>query len=149
MRAVVQRVLKSSVVVDGETIGKIGSGLIVLLGVEKEDTERDVKYMVHKVLGLRIFPDDEGKMNRSLQDINGQLLVVSQFTLMGDTRKGNRPSFIHAADPETGNRLYERFVDQARGQGTHVETGQFQADMKVELVNDGPVTILLDSRKLF
>lgn len=149
MRAVVQRVSKSSVVVDGEIVGAIKKGFLVLLGVEKKDTQRDVEYMVHKVLGLRIFPDDEGKMNRSLQDINGELLVVSQFTLLGDTRKGKRPSFINAADPETGNRLYKDFVTLARGQGTRVATGQFQADMQVELINDGPVTILLDSNKLF
>jgi D-tyrosyl-tRNA(Tyr) deacylase len=149
MRAVVQRVLESSVKVDHQIIGKIGSGLLVLLGVEQEDSTRDVEYLVHKVLNLRIFEDDQGKMNRSLQDINGELLVVSQFTLLGDTRKGHRPSFIHAADPETGARLYDEFVEQARGQGRKVETGKFQADMQVELVNDGPVTILLDSRKLF
>ena len=149
MRAVIQRVLRSSVLVDGATIGEIGAGLLVLLGVEKEDTIRDVEYLVHKILALRIFEDNQGKMNRSLGDIQGQLLVVSQFTLLGDTRKGNRPSFIRAADPETGNRLYEEFVALARGQGTLVQTGKFQADMKVELVNDGPVTILMDSRKLF
>jgi D-tyrosyl-tRNA(Tyr) deacylase len=149
MRAVVQRVSRSSVVVDGNTVGEIGAGLLVLLGVQKEDTSRDVEYLVHKVLSLRIFEDDQGKMNRSLEDVKGELLVVSQFTLLGDTRKGNRPSFIQAADPEIGNRLYEEFVERARGQGTHVATGTFQADMKVELVNDGPVTILLDSRKLF
>ncbi len=149
MRAVIQRVLRSSVLVDGTVVGEIGNGLLVLLGVEKEDTICDVEYLVHKILALRIFEDNQGKMNRSLGDIQGQLLVVSQFTLLGDTRKGNRPSFIRAADPETGNRLYEEFVALARGQGTLVQTGKFQADMKVELVNDGPVTILMDSRKLF
>ena len=149
MRAVIQRVLRSSVLVDGTVVGEIGNGLLVLLGVEKEDTICDVEYLVHKILALRIFEDSQGKMNRSLGDIQGQLLVVSQFTLLGDTRKGNRPSFIRAADPETGNRLYEEFVALARGQGTLVQTGKFQADMKVELVNDGPVTILMDSRKLF
>lgn len=149
MRAVVQRVTESSVVVEGTTIGQIGRGLLVLLGVEKNDTPRDAEYLVNKVIGLRVFPDDEGKMNRGLIEANGRLLVVSQFTLLGDMRKGMRPSFINAADPEHGNQLYEKFVEIARGQGVEVQTGQFRADMKVHLVNDGPVTIMIDSRKTF
>ena len=149
MRAVVQRVSESFVIVDGNKVGEIGRGLMVLLGVEKNDTERDVDYLVNKVTGLRVFNDPDGKMNLGLEEVQGQLLVVSQFTLLGDARKGKRPSFIHAADPGEGNRLYELFVDKARGLGIEVQTGQFQADMKLHLVNDGPVTILLDSRKTF
>ena len=149
MRAVVQRVSQSHVVVDGETVGKIGEGLMVLLGVEDGDNESDAKYLVSKVIGLRIFNDEQGKMNRSLQDIGGQLLVISQFTLLGDARKGRRPSFIHAASPDEGDRLYQHFVELAQQEGISVSTGQFQADMKVHLINDGPVTILLDSKKQF
>lgn len=147
MRAVVQRVLNSSVVVDEKIVGEIGHGLMVLLGVEKDDTEDDAKFLVNKITGLRIFNDEQGKMNLGLKDVGGELLVVSQFTLLGDVRKGKRPSFINAASPDEGNRLYEFFVSEARGQGTRVETGQFQADMKVALVNDGPVTILVDTRR--
>ena len=149
MRAVVQRVSESSVTVDGNIVGKIGRGLMVLLGVEKNDTDQDAEYLVNKVIGLRVFEDDEGKMNRELVEADGQLLVISQFTLLGDARKGKRPSFIRAADPVEGNRLYEKFVEIARSKGFDVQTGQFQADMKLHLVNDGPVTILLDSRKTF
>ena len=145
MRAVVQRVAESSVTVANKRVGQIKRGLLVLLGVERGD----LSYLVNKVLGLRIFEDADGKMNLSVQDVGGQLLVVSQFTLLGDTRKGKRPSFINAADPETGNQLYLDFVELARGQGMHVETGEFQANMQVSLINDGPVTILLDSRKKF
>ena len=148
MRAVIQRVSQSQVQVAGETVGKIAEGLLVLLGVEEGDDQKDLDYMVKKVLGLRIFEDDEGKMNLSVLDVSGSLLVVSQFTLLGDARKGNRPSFVRAAEPEVGNRLYEEFCVQARQKGVTVETGQFRAMMSVALVNEGPVTILLDSRKL-
>lgn len=149
MRAVVQRVSRASVTVDGEIVGKIDRGLLVLLGVSNKDVEKDVLYCVEKTLNLRIFEDAEEKMNLSLLDISGELLVVSQFTLYGDTRRGRRPSFIEAAAPEEANRLYEHFVAEARKQVAKVETGRFQAKMDVELVNDGPVTILIDSEKLF
>lgn len=149
MRAVVQRVSRASVTVDSEITGKIGKGILVLLGVSAEDDERDAVYLIDKVINLRIFEDEAGKMNLSLADIGGELLVVSQFTLYGDTRRGRRPSYIEAAPPEKANRLYEFFVTEARQQIEIVETGRFQAMMDVELVNDGPVTILLDSRKLF
>ena len=149
MRAVVQRVSRASVTVDGETVGKIDRGLLVLLGVSNKDAEKDVHYCVEKTLNLRIFEDADGKMNLSLLDIAGELLVVSQFTLYGDTRRGRRPSFIEAAAPEEANRLYEYFVTEARKQIAKVETGRFQAMMDVELVNDGPVTILIDSEKHF
>lgn len=149
MRAVIQRVTRAKVDVDANTSGIIGPGLLVLLGVEKEDTADDLKYLVNKSIGLRVFQDDQQKMNLSLADINGQMLVVSQFTLLGDVRKGQRPSFIHAADPDTANRMYEEFVALVRQRGIDVQTGVFQADMAVELVNDGPVTILVDSRKRF
>ena len=149
MRAVIQRVTRASVVVDRKTTGEIAIGLLVLLGVEKEDTETDLKYVFNKTIGLRVFPDDEGKMNRSVVDVSGKLLVVSQFTLLGDVRKGKRPSFINAADPELATRLYESFIELGTSSGIDVQTGIFQADMAVELVNDGPVTIMVDSRKRF
>jgi D-aminoacyl-tRNA deacylase len=149
MRAVIQKVKRASVTVDGEIIGKIDVGILVLLGVSNEDSEKDATYLVEKTLNLRIFEDENGKMNLSLLDIKGELLVVSQFTLYGDSRKGRRPSFIDAAQPEKANKLYEFFVAQARKQVKKVETGRFQAMMDVELINDGPVTILLDSTKLF
>jgi len=149
MRAVIQRVTQSSVVVDDATIGEIGQGLLVLLGVEKNDSTVDLKYTLEKTIGLRVFEDNQGKMNLSLLDVSGQLLVVSQFTLLGDVIKGRRPSFIKAAAPEVANRLYEEFVSMARDKGIDVQTGVFQADMAVHLVNDGPVTILIDSRKKF
>lgn len=149
MRAVIQRVLESSVTVEGEVVGAIGKGLMVLLGVEEGDTEKEAQYMADKILGLRIFEDLDGKMNHSIQEVSGELLAVSQFTLMGDARKGRRPSYSNAARPEEANRLYEFFVSLIREKGTKVETGVFQADMKVALVNDGPVTILLDSQKVF
>lgn len=149
MRACVQRVSRGKVEVDRQVVGEIGMGLVVLLGVGQGDSDADAKYLAEKICQLRIFPDDEGKMNRSLIDVEGELLAISQFTLYGDSRKGRRPSFITAADPETGNQLYEKFVQQVRGLQITVATGQFQADMQVELVNDGPVTILLDSEKLF
>jgi len=149
MRAVVQRVSRASVTVGGETVGKIDRGLLVLLGVSNKDAEKDVHYCVEKTLNLRIFEDANAKMNLSLFDIAGELLVVSQFTLYGDTRRGRRPSFIEAAAPEEANRLYEYFVAEARKQFAKVDTGRFQAMMNVELVNDGPVTILIDSEKHF
>ena len=149
MRAVVQRVTSAKVEVDDRTVGEIGAGLLVLLGVARDDEQTDADYLADKIIGLRIFRDDEGKMNRSLTDTNGAMLVVSQFTLYGDTRKGRRPSYIDAAEPERANALYEYFVSRSRAQCIKVETGVFQAMMQVSLVNDGPVTILLDSRKLF
>jgi D-aminoacyl-tRNA deacylase len=149
MRAVVQRVTRCRVTVDGDTVGEIGAGLLVLLGVGKSDAEAAADYLVEKVLGLRIFEDAEGKMNLSVQDAGGAVLVVSQFTLYGDARRGKRPSFDAAARPEEASRLYEYFVAKVRAAGLRCETGQFQAMMDVELVNSGPVTILLDSEKLF
>lgn len=149
MRAVVQRVTSSSVTVEGETTGKIDKGLMVLLGVADGDTDKDVTYMVDKIVNLRIFEDENDKMNLSLQDIGGSLLVVSQFTLLGDCRKGRRPSFIEAAKPEIADKLYQKFVDKARSMGIRTETGRFQTHMMVELINDGPVTILVDSNKNF
>ncbi len=149
MRAVVQRVSRARVTVGGEITGEIGKGLLVLLGVSIRDTEKDALYLVDKTLNLRIFEDAEDKMNLSLLDIKGQLLVVSQFTLFGDATRGRRPSFIDAAPPERANHLYEAFVAEAGRQIDGVQTGRFQAMMNVELVNDGPVTILLDSEKTF
>ena len=149
MRAVVQRVLQAKVEVDGQTIGQIGQGLVVLLGVQVEDSQSDVEYLAEKTVGLRIFEDEDGKMNRSLSDVQGKMLVVSQFTLLGDARKGKRPSFIQAAEPETGNRLYEEFVSLVTAKGIPVETGRFRAMMNVTLTNHGPVTLMLDSRKTF
>ncbi len=149
MRAVVQRVSRAKVSVGKEIVGEIGRGVLVLLGVSVRDSDKDAVYLADKVLNLRIFEDAEDKMNRSLLDIKGQLLVVSQFTLYGDSTRGRRPSFIDAAPPERANRLYESFVTEARKQVTKVATGRFQAMMDVELVNDGPVTILLDSEKKF
>jgi D-aminoacyl-tRNA deacylase len=149
MRAVVQKVSRAKVTVDGEIPGEIGHGLLVLLGVSKTDTEKDALYLIEKTLNLRVFEDSDGKMNLSLLEIKGELMVVSQFTLYGDTRRGRRPSFIEAASPEDANRLYEFFVAEARKQIEKVATGRFQAMMDVELVNDGPVTILIDSEKRF
>lgn len=149
MRAVVQRVSRARVTVGGEITGEIGKGLLVLLGVSIRDTEKDALYLVDKTLNLRIFEDADDKMNLSLLDIKGQLLVVSQFTLFGDATRGRRPSFIDAAPPERANHLYEAFVAEAGRQIDGVQTGRFQAMMNVELVNDGPVTILLDSEKTF
>lgn len=145
MRAVLQRVSGAEVSVDNEIIGRIGNGILVLLGVSREDSEKDALYLLEKVLNLRIFEDADRKMNLSLLETRGELLVVSQFTLYADARKGRRPSFIEAATPEKANSLYEFFVREARKQIETVETGRFQAMMKVELVNDGPVTILLES----
>ncbi len=149
MRSVVQRVSSSSVSVDGGIIGKIDKGLMVLLGVTHDDTSKDVDYMIDKILNLRIFEDEEDKMNLSLKDVGGELLVVSQFTLYGDCRKGRRPSFTNAARPDQADKLYEEFVAKAKAQGLNVGTGQFGAHMMVDLTNDGPVTILLDSSKSF
>jgi D-tyrosyl-tRNA(Tyr) deacylase len=149
MRAVIQRVSRAKVTVDSEITGEIGAGILVLLGVSRDDTEKEALFLLEKTLNLRIFEDADGKMNLSLLDIKGELLVVSQFTLYGDARKGRRPSFIEAAAPDEANRLYEFFVAEARKQIERVGTGRFQAMMDVELVNDGPVTILLDSAKIF
>jgi D-tyrosyl-tRNA(Tyr) deacylase len=149
MRAVVQRVSRCRVTVDGNTVGEIGPGLLVLLGVSKTDTEAAADYLAEKVIGLRIFEDAEEKMNFSVHDAGGALLVVSQFTLYGDVRRGKRPSFDGAARPEEAKRLYEYFVARIRAAGLRCETGQFQAMMEVDLVNSGPVTILLDSEKQF
>ncbi len=148
MRAVVQRVSRAKVTVAEEISGEIGKGLLVLLGVSVRDSEKDALYLVEKVLNLRIFEDAEEKMNLSLLDIKGELLVVSQFTLYGDVTRGRRPSFIDAAPPERANHLYEAFVTESGKQVANVQTGRFQAMMDVELVNDGPVTILLDSEKI-
>ena len=149
MRAVVQRVASASVVVDGEVVGQIERGLLVLLGVVTDDADVDAVALAEKITGLRVFEDEAGKMNLALSDVGGQMLVVSQFTLFGDCRKGRRPSFVEAARPEKAELLYEAFVAEIRGQGIHVETGRFQTHMDVSLVNDGPVTLLLDSRKVF
>jgi D-aminoacyl-tRNA deacylase len=146
MRAVIQRVSESRVSVEGQTIGAIGRGMLVLLGVARGDTPRDAAFLCEKIVNLRIFEDDAGKMNRSLLECGGELLVVSQFTLLGDCRKGRRPSFIQAADPETANRLYENFVENAREKGLRVQTGEFRAMMAVSLINDGPVTFIVESK---
>lgn len=149
MRAVIQRVSRAKVSVNGEITGEIGRGILILLGVSRADSEKEASYILEKTLNLRIFEDADGKMNLSLLDIGGEMLVVSQFTLYGDTRRGRRPSFIEAALPEQAENLYNFFVSEARKQISKVETGKFQAMMDVELVNDGPVTILLDSEKAF
>ncbi|MDR3586509.1 MAG: D-aminoacyl-tRNA deacylase [Desulfosporosinus sp.] len=149
MRSVVQRVKRASVSVNGENVGKISAGLLILLAVGQEDREDDLTWMVDKLVGLRIFEDEEGKMNRSVQDVGGEILMVSQFTLYGDCRSGKRPSFKTAAPPEQAKALYERVVAGIRNHGLKVETGVFQAQMDVELINDGPVTLLLDSEKKF
>ena len=149
MRAVVQRVSSASVTVAGELVGQIGRGFLVLLGIAVDDGQEDLIYLAQKVVGLRVFEDADGKMNLSLGDVGGAMLVVSQFTLCGDCRKGRRPGFVDAARPEQAEPLYRSFVAEVRGQGIHVETGRFQTEMQVSLVNDGPVTLLLDSRKQF
>ena len=149
MRAVVQRVTRARVTVNDEVVGEISNGLAVLLGIARDDTKLDAAYLAEKISALRIFDDDEGKMNLSIKDVNGGMLIVSQFTLYGDVRRGLRPSWIDAAAPEVAAPLYEFFVRQARAAVSEVATGSFRAMMQVELVNDGPVTILLDSKKLF
>jgi D-tyrosyl-tRNA(Tyr) deacylase len=149
MRAVVQRVSRAQVSVGEEVVGKIGPGLLVLLGVAKSDTQADAEYMAAKIIGLRVFEDDNGKINLSLSEAHGAVLAVSQFTLYGDVRKGRRPSFDDAAPPELARELYDYFVAKIREAGILCETGRFQAMMQVELVNDGPVTILLDSTRAF
>lgn len=149
MRAVVQRVKRASVEVEEEIIGEIGKGLLVLLGVGEDDTNEDIDYMVNKILGLRIFEDNNGKMNLSLMDIKGEILVISQFTLYGDVRKGRRPSFTDSAKPEKAEKIYEEFISKCKEEGILVESGEFAADMDVELINQGPVTIMIDSKKTF
>ena len=149
MRAVIQRVSRSEVTVDGRTTGKINKGLLVLLGVTHGDTSKDVDYIVDKTINLRIFEDENDKMNLSLKDIGGEMLAVSQFTLYGDCRKGRRPSFTNAAAPEEADKLYQEFVKKVSEHGINTETGEFGAHMMVDLVNDGPVTILLESNKSF
>jgi D-aminoacyl-tRNA deacylase len=145
MRAVIQRVERAGVTVDGEVCGQIGAGLLVLLAVEQDDEEKDLAFMSRKILNLRVFDDDKGRMNRSIKEAGGELLVVSQFTLYGDCRKGNRPSYSRAAGPEKAERLYEQLIQEMRREGVRVAGGRFQAMMKVTLVNDGPVTLIVDS----
>jgi D-aminoacyl-tRNA deacylase len=149
MRAVVQRVSQASVKVNGEITGRIAEGLLVLLGVAHHDDESDAEYLAEKTTSLRIFEDEDGKMNRGVADVGGAVLAVSQFTLFGDVRKGRRPSFDDAARPEQARKLYEHFVERVRALGVRCETGLFQETMEVELINHGPVTILLDSKKKF
>ena len=149
MRAVVQRVTRAQVTVNGEVAGRIGRGLVVLLGVGNADTESDADYLADKIVGLRIFDDDNSKMNRAVSDIRGEILVVSQFTLYGDVRRGKRPSFDEAAPPQRARELYEYFVKRIHATGLACETGRFREAMQVDLVNDGPVTVLLDSAKTF
>jgi D-aminoacyl-tRNA deacylase len=149
MRAVVQRVSRAKVTINDSSSGEIGCGLLVLLGVGSEDTEADVDYLAQKIAGLRIFADSDGKMNRSVVDVGGSVLAVSQFTLYGDVRRGKRPSFDDAAPPEQARRLYELFVQRIQAAGLRCQTGRFQEMMHVELVNEGPVTIILDSSKAF
>jgi D-aminoacyl-tRNA deacylase len=149
MRAVLQRVTRACVRVENETVGEIGPGLVVLLGIAQDDTGQDAKYLLEKITSLRIFDDADGRMNLSVTKVGGALLIVSQFTLYGDARRGRRPSWSEAASPEMAEPLYERFVAEARACVAHVATGSFRRMMHLELINDGPVTILLDSRKLF
>lgn len=147
MKAVVQRVTKSSVTIDNKKVSEIDKGILVLLGVGVDDTQKDADFLAEKIINLRIFEDDHGKMNISLKDINGQLMVVSQFTLLGDCRKGRRPSYVKAARPEKANELYEYFVEKAGSLGIETKTGVFQAMMDVSLVNSGPVTLILDTKE--
>jgi D-tyrosyl-tRNA(Tyr) deacylase len=149
MRAVIQRVKEARVEVEGEVAGRIGEGILLFLGIRKDDTQDDIKYLVEKVLGLRMFDDDAGKMNLSITDVGGEILVVSQFTLYGDCRKGRRPSFDEAASPDMAERLYDIFVEEVKKRGINVQTGRFRAIMDIHLTNSGPVTILLDSRRVF
>ncbi len=148
MRAVLTRVSSASVTIDGETVGKIGKGFLILLGVGPQDTEKECRYLAEKALGLRVFEDENGKMNLGLSDVGGQVLVVSQFTLYGNCRKGRRPSFTEAAGPELGNELYEKFLSVCAELGYPPQHGRFGADMKVESLNDGPVTLILDTDQL-
>ena len=148
MRAVLTRVKSASVTIDGNVVGKIGQGFLILLGVGPEDTEETVRYLAEKALGLRVFEDENGKMNLGLADVGGQVLVVSQFTLYGNCRKGRRPSFVEAAPPDLGNRLYEQFLKECEALGYPPQHGEFGADMQVESVNDGPVTLILDTAQL-
>ena len=148
MRAVLTRVNSASVTIDGQVVGKIGKGFLILLGVGPEDTEKECRYLAEKALGLRVFEDENGKMNLGLDAVNGEVLVVSQFTLYGNVRKGRRPSFAEAADPELGNRLYEKFLSVCEELGYPPQHGRFGADMQVESVNDGPVTLILDTVQL-
>lgn len=147
MKAVIQRSKNSQVTVDNTVVGAIDSGLVVLLGVGNEDTQEDLNYLISKIPHLRIFEDDEGKMNKSLIDVGGSILLISQFTLFGDTKKGRRPSFIHAAAPDVANDYYLKMVDAFKAMDIHVETGQFQTEMEVHILNDGPVTIMMDSKE--
>ncbi len=149
MRAIVQRVTSSRVVVDGRVIGEIGRGFNVLIGISKDDTEEDLKYIKDKVVNLRVFEDESNKMNKSLLDVEGDILAISQFTLYGDCRKGRRPNFMEALGGDEAKILYDKFVLMLRETGLKVETGEFGADMKVDIQNDGPVTIMLDSKKNF
>ena len=149
MRAIIQRVKSASVTVEGQVVSEIGKGLLIFLGVAREDTSVDVNYMAGKIANLRIFEDDQGQMNLSILDVGGEGLVVSQFTLYGDCRKGRRPSFIAAARPEKADPLYQAFMDEISRLGVPIKAGIFQAMMDVELINDGPVTLMLDSNKLF
>ncbi len=147
MKAVIQRSREARVSIQGETIGSIDYGLVILLGIHIEDTEKDIEWLINKIVQLRVFSDDEGKMNKSIKDIAGSFLIISQFTLYASTKKGNRPSYIHAARPDTAIPLYDSFVEKLKSRsGLSVETGEFGGDMKVSLVNDGPVTIIIDTR---
>jgi len=148
MRAVLTRVRSASVSIDGEAVGRIGRGFLILLGVGPEDTEKECRYLAEKALGLRVFEDENGKMNLGLESVGGEVLVVSQFTLYGNCRKGRRPSFVEAAPPELGNRLYEQFLKDCESLGYPPQHGRFGADMQVESVNDGPVTLILDTKQL-
>ena len=149
MKAVVQRVRNANVKVDDKVIGSIGNGILLLLGIEETDEDKDLEYMCDKVPNLRIFEDENGKMNKNLLDVEGSILVISQFTLLGDARKGRRPSFIAAARPDKAIPMYEKYIAEMKEKNIFTQTGEFGADMKVELTNDGPVTILLDSKKVF
>lgn len=148
MKAVIQRVSEASVRVDGEVLGQIGNGYLILLGVAEGDSEKEADVLIKKITGLRIFADENGKTNLSIRDVGGEMLIISQFTLLADCRKGRRPSFIKAGNPDEACRLYEYFLAECKKQGIKVEQGEFGADMKVSLVNDGPFTILLDSAEL-
>ena len=148
MRALIQRVKRASVTINSQITGKINEGLLIFLGVGEDDTEKQVQYLVEKCTGLRIFTDEQDKMNLSVKDINGEILVVSQFTLYGDCKKGKRPSFVRAARPETAIPLYESFIAHCKNTGLNIQTGEFGADMQIELINDGPVTIWLDTEEM-